>query len=114
VDGLKNYVILNYIGIKKILHKYEKYTGRSCFNKYMKRVEHMPFCESTTLSFLMTGIERLYAENFTDGNIEKAKRHLNPSWVRHLTVLPLDNILLQHITFYLVFLRRHFFFYFSV
>jgi hypothetical protein len=80
VDGLKNYVILNYIAIKKILRKYEKYTGRSYFNTCMKRVERMPFCKSTTLSALMTEIERLYAENFTDGNMDKAKRRLNPSW----------------------------------
>lgn len=68
MELLKSYKLMNRIGFRKIIKKYDKTTGDTMLNVYMKKIDSAYFSTSDVLENLMTNVEELYTRYFENGN----------------------------------------------
>lgn len=68
MELLKSYRLMNRIAFRKLMKKYDKSTGDSMLETYMKKVDETYFSKSDVLDNLMTSVEELYTRYFENGN----------------------------------------------
>lgn len=68
MELLKSYKLMNRIGFRKLIKKYDKSTGESMLNTYMAKIDAAYFSKSDVLDNIITKVEELYTRYFENGN----------------------------------------------
>ncbi|TID14788.1 hypothetical protein CANINC_004459 [Pichia inconspicua] len=68
MELLKSYKLMNRIGFRKLIKKYDKATGDTMLNTYMAKIDESYFSKSDVLDNIITKVEELYTRYFENGN----------------------------------------------